>query len=99
MSARRGVVIRSVFEWHPRSAERARVIGLRPDDPVLPLLFESMGNPSTHATDREGGCEEPRIEPEPMQQQGGVELDIRLKPASRFVLLEQTNRGRFDRSG
>ena len=75
------------------------IFGLRSDDAVGAALLEGVRDPSAHAADRERRCEQFNLESEPVQQERGVELDIRLQPSSGFVLFEQAKRVRLNRSG
>jgi hypothetical protein len=57
------------------------------DDPIGLLLLEAVGDPPGDPTDGEGGREEIRFHPQPMQEERRVELDVGLKVAARLVLL------------
>src|SRR5438132_12725977 len=80
----------------PVQAPRPDVHRLRSDEAIRASLLETVSNPAGHATDREGRREERSLEAEAVEQQRGVELDIRLQAPAGFVLLEQADRHALD---
>src|SRR5690606_11176364 len=74
------------------------VHALRSDQPSRRTLLETVCRPPGRPSDRENGREERRLDPEAVQQQRGVELDVGSKPPAGLVHLEQPQRRRFDRA-
>ena len=79
----------------PSTITRARVFRLWPDDAIGAPLLERMRDPSAHPTDRKRRGKERDVETESVEQQRGVELDVRLQPSAGFVLLEYMRSAAF----
>src|SRR5262245_53078242 len=65
----------------------ANVFRLRADQTILPVLLDHVGAPAGHAAAGEQRDEALRVEPERLQHQRGVELDVGPEVATRLVLL------------
>ena len=76
---------------------RPDVLRLRPDQPPFAKLLQAMGRPAEHAPYGERGGEQIGGQPQAVEQQSGIELDIGIEPALRLELAEQAQGRAFDR--
>src|SRR5947199_17073 len=58
-----------------------------------------MGRPAGHAPDGEEGGEQLRGQPQAVEQEGGVELDVGVQPPVRLALAQQAQGRDLDRAG
>src|SRR3569833_800076 len=73
------------FRRDPPPITRAYVLRARPNQPPVGPLLERVGDPSADASDRKRRRKEGYVELESVQQEGGIELEVRLESASRLV--------------
>src|SRR5207253_6925691 len=72
---------------------------LRPDQAAGLFLLHAVGDPARDPADRESRREQWGFEPETVEEEGGVELDVRLQPAARFVFFKKADGGALDAFG
>src|SRR5262249_24800615 len=82
---------RSVLQVHRTDIDR-----LRTDETAFPKLLKTMCRPTKDPADSEGWCKKLSRESQTVQEQGGVELDVRIESAVRFALMQHLKRGGFD---
>lgn len=77
------------LERFPGSIALTDVNGLGANEAVEALLLEAVRDPACHPSEGEGGREQFGREVEAVQQQGGIELHVRLQAPPRFVRFQQ----------
>jgi len=86
-------------EWRPLPVRLADVGRPGADEPVVLQLFETVGRPATGACDGERRREQFLRDADAVQQDGGVELDVRLQAEVRPVLGEHVDSGVLELAG
>lgn len=86
----------STGDRRPPPGRAARVPGFGPEDTIDGALFDAVGGPAGDASYGEHGREEIGRQAQPLEEQGGVELDVGLETPAGLVLLEEFDGGFFD---
>ena len=84
---------------HPPPVPLPHVLRLRPDQPAVAQLLQAVRRPAGDAADGEGRREQLGRQPQAVQQQRGVELDVGVQAAVRLALAEQAQGRGLDRAG
>src|SRR5438128_12553427 len=66
----------ALFDGYPPLVSRPDVFGIRPDDPVVRILFPDVSGPTGGARRREHGREQVRGQPEVVQHAGRIEVEV-----------------------
>src|SRR5215471_7535684 len=82
-------------EWSERQARRTDVRGLRANETTIAELLETVRGPPGDAADCEHRREQFGRNAESVQEQRGVELDVRLDGTIRLPLAQQSQRSLF----